>query len=211
LQLGLQRPSRSANPALHHNKWNLKVRKTLIIATAIGIGAAIPAMAHDERPWEKWESIVWTASCETFQTPHHVGFTTCDGAEAEFTIIKLFNDGSADISFKYAPGLGKDSWEAITFTTGPTSAQDFYPITEVEDEVSNGPVKTYGACRISGRTLRCVSGGGDNKITIVYHLISLKEHLLCSGQDGNGDTDTACFDDIPAAEARAAAANPRAH
>ena len=91
-----------------------------------------------ERPWEKWESIVWTASCETFQTPHHVGFTTCDGAEAEFTIIKLFNDGSANISFKYAPGLGKDSWEAIYFTTGPTAAHDFYPVTSVQDEVSNG-------------------------------------------------------------------------
>jgi hypothetical protein len=194
------------------------VRKTLIAAAclATAIGVAGPAMAQDERQWEKWESIVWTASCETFQTPHHIGFTTCDGAEAEFTIIKLFNDGSANISFKYAPGLinkygSRDSWEAIYFTTGPTSAHDFYPVTDVEDEVSDGPVKTYGACQISGATLRCVSGGGDNKITIVYHLISLKEHLLCSGQDGNGDTDTACFDDIPAAKARAAAANPRAH
>lgn len=209
------RPSRSANPALHHDKGNLKVRKTLIIAAALASIAASPAMAQDERPWEKWESIVWTASCETFQTPHHVGFTTCDGAEAEFTIIKSFNDGSADFSFKYAPGLlnkygSRDSWEAIYFTGGPPRGHDFYPVTKVQDEVSDGPVETYGSCQISGATLRCVSGGGDNKITIVYHLISLKEHLLCPVNDGGSAADS-CFDDIPAAKARAAAANPRAH
>jgi hypothetical protein len=195
---------------------NLKMKKTLKLAfiLAATIGAASPAMAQ-ERPWEKWESIVWTASCETFQTPHHVGFTTCDGAESEFTIIKSFNDGSADFSFKYAPGLinkygSRDSWEAINFTSGPTAAHDFYPVTDVQDEVSDGPVKTYGACQISGATLRCVSGGGDNKITIVYHLISLKQHLLCAVDDG-GSADDSCFKDIPAAEARAAAANPRGH
>lgn len=193
------------------------MRTTLIAAAATAaIGATNPAMAEDERPWEKWESIVWNASCEKFETPHHFGFTTCDGAEPEFTIIKTSTDGSASFSFKYAPGLldkhgRRDDWEAIYFTTGPAAAQDFYPLIDVQDEVSNGPVKTYGACRISGATLRCVSGGGDNKITIIYHLISLKEHLLCPVEDVGGSAVDSCFDDLPAATARAAAANPRGH
>jgi len=157
--------------------------KTLFAAVGVAaaIGAAGPASSSVEHPWDKVEQTIWTASCETFRTPHHSGATPCDGATTEVHMSKVYNDGSAMFSFGYAPGLGKDSREDIFFDTAPPTTAGLYPITEVQDEVSEGPVKTFGFCDMRGADeIRCTSGADDNKITISYHLISQDMHSICA-------------------------------
>ena len=131
-----------------------------------------PAEARKVR-WDKWEQTVWSANCETFQTPW-AGIVPCDKAEPEFTITSTHNDGSVSFGFEY--GLHEADWGGrIFFETKAPVEPGVYPIEEVQDEVRY-PSKTQGSCDMRGGKIRCISGDPGEQIIIAYRLISEKQH-----------------------------------
>jgi hypothetical protein len=153
---------------------NLKMRKTLIIAAAIG--AVGPAMSADERSWDKWEQTTWSATCVSFSTGSG-DLCTAGPLEVERTITQ--NDGSGQ--FFFSSGDDKNGVDAF-FDNGPAAygVPGIYPFKEVQirgPSHDSRPTEMRGYCAFRGDVLSCASA--DRETKVVYRLVSKTRHVIC--------------------------------